>query len=69
MHVEFTTIIASEPAFTACILAGLLAWPEQRGQGTASKESGRLLVSALCFAAATMIPSDRPFASGCARGC
>ncbi len=54
MHIEFTTVIASEPVFTACILGGLLAWPHFRTRGDGSREHyGRLALAALLFALAT----------------
>jgi hypothetical protein len=54
MHIEFTTVIASEPIFTTCILGGLLAWPPFRSRDDKTPESyARLAAAALCFAAAT----------------
>lgn len=54
MHIEFTTIIASEPIFTACIMAGLLAWPDARDRSAGLSESyGRIALAALFFGMAT----------------
>jgi hypothetical protein len=54
MHIQFTTVIASEPIFTACILSGMWAWPPLRGRGDKAPEGyARLAIAGLCFAAAT----------------
>lgn len=63
MHIEFTTVIGSEPIFTAFILGGMLAWPacpRRRRDAVAEETSGSvirsiplLIISGLCFGAAT----------------
>ena len=53
MHIEFTTVIASEPVFTACMLAGLLVWP---APGTLTRREHRwTALASLCFALATYV--------------
>jgi hypothetical protein len=48
MHVQFTTVLASELFFTAFCLGGILAWPERR-------DARLLLLTGLLFAAAAYI--------------
>ncbi len=70
MHIEYTTIIGSEPVFTALMLGGILLWPNSaKKSGLESGESGSsaarqcpaisripcLLASGLCLAAATYV--------------
>jgi 4-amino-4-deoxy-L-arabinose transferase-like glycosyltransferase len=51
MHVQFTTVIASEQVFTMLCLAGVLAWPT----GRVRLQVGRLVVASVIFAAATYV--------------
>ncbi len=63
MHIEFTSVIASEPIFTACILGGLLlSWPrkelnpsedEPKGHTRAGLGIAKLALAGIFFAAAT----------------
>lgn len=47
MHIEFTTLLASESFFTGLCLAGILAWPH-----THFRSTGGLVLAAALFAAA-----------------
>lgn len=70
MHIEYTTIIGSEPIFTALMLAGILLWPSSKKKAAAdTSELGSdspkkcpaisripcLILSGLALAAATYV--------------
>lgn len=65
MHIQFTTVIASEPVFTACMLGGVLLWPRppnradaraaHSGRQGGSREIPKLVGSGLLFGLATLM--------------
>jgi hypothetical protein len=50
VHVQFTTVIASEMLFTAAMLGGVLAWPDKQRGGVL-----RLILAVLLFAGAVYV--------------
>lgn len=65
MHIQFTTVIASEPVFTALMLGGMLLWPrlpvKKEDDAAGSNSSARkselalLAVSGMLFGLATLM--------------